>query len=63
MVFDRIYNLFLLKNLFFSSFLWEKIDQNIIDRLGPLGVSSSVYSASKYLKNFKMEKYLVMLLL
>lgn len=55
--FDRVYNFIFVKKLIsFSSFLWEKIDQNIIDRLGPLGVSSSVYSASKYLKEFQNGK-------
>ena len=53
----RFIILYLLKNLFlFSNFLWEKIDQNIIDRLGPIGVSFSVYSASKYLKEFQNGK-------
>ena len=55
--FDKIYNfLFVKKLISFSNFLWEKIDQNIIDRLGPIGVSFSVYSASKYLKEFQNGK-------
>ena len=49
--FDKIYSFIFIKKMnVFSYFLWKKIDQKIIDGIGPLGISSSIYSASKYIK-------------
>ena len=49
--FDKVYNFIFVKKLnIFSNFLWKKIDKKIIDGIGPLGVSLSIYSASKYIK-------------
>ncbi len=55
--FDLLYNFIFVKKLFvFSNFLWKKVDQKIIDGLGPLGISQSVYLASRYLKEFQNGK-------
>ena len=55
--FDLLYNFIFVKKLFvFSNFLWKKVDQKIIDGLGPLGISHSVYLASRYLKEFQNGK-------
>ncbi|MBF97074.1 MAG: NADH-quinone oxidoreductase subunit L [Pelagibacterales bacterium] len=55
--FDILYNFLFIKKLkIFSKFLWKRVDQKIIDGLGPLGVSYCVYSASRYLKAFQNGK-------
>ena len=55
--FDLLYNFIFVKKLFiFSNFLWKKVDLKIIDGLGPLGISQSVYLVSRYLKEFQNGK-------
>ena len=60
--FDEIYNYFFVEKLHkLAKFLWQFFDQKIIDGLGPKGFSETIYSSSKYLKLFKMVRFLIML--
>ena len=55
--FDKVYNFLFVKKLSsFSMFLWSFVDKKVIDGLGPLGMSFSVYSVSKYLREFQNGK-------
>ena len=55
--FDNLYNFLFVKKLsIFSLYLWKTIDKKIIDGLGPIGFSSSIYLASKYIKQIQSGK-------
>ncbi|MEC8100134.1 MAG: NADH-quinone oxidoreductase subunit L [Pseudomonadota bacterium] len=49
--FDEIYNYIFVKKLHkFAIFLWQFLDQKVIDGFGPNGLSKTIYASSKYLK-------------
>ena len=55
--FDNLYNFLFVKKLCtLSLYLWKTIDKKIIDGLGPIGFSSSIYLASKYIKQIQSGK-------
>ena len=56
--FDEFYNyLFIKKIEQLSKFLWMIIDKKAIDGLGPIGFSSTIFTASKYLKKVQMDAF------
>ena len=55
--FDEIYNFIFVKKLSnFATILWQFFDQKIIDGIGPKGLSNTIFSSSKYLKDFQNGK-------
>ena len=55
--FDEIYSFIFIKKLSnLATYLWKFFDQRIIDGIGPKGFSQTIYSSSKYLKEFQNGK-------
>ena len=63
--FDEIYGfLFVNKLLQFSKFLWTRIDINLIDLKGPIGVSNNIWKAAAYsrkIQNGKVFSYAIVM--
>ncbi len=55
--FDHVYSfLFVKKLLQLSNFLWHKIDVDLIDGKGPLGIASKINTTSTYFRKFQSGK-------
>ena len=63
--FDEIYGfLFVNKLLQLSTFLWTRVDINLIDLKGPIGVSSNIWKAAAYcrrIQNGKVFSYAIVM--
>ena len=63
--FDEIYGfLFVNKLLQLSTFLWTRVDINLIDLKGPIGVSNSIWKAAAYcrkIQNGKVFSYAIVM--
>ena len=63
--FDEIYGfLFVNKLLQLSKFLWTRVDINLIDLKGPIGVSNNIWKAAAYcrkIQNGKVFSYAVVM--
>ena len=63
--FDEIYGfLFVNKLLQFSKFLWTRVDINLIDLKGPIGISNNIWKAAAYcrkIQNGKVFSYAIVM--
>ena len=55
--FDEIYGFLFVNKLFqLSKFLWTRVDINLIDSKGPIGVSNNIWKAAAYCRKIQNGK-------